>query len=199
MTKSESSKIGVTTLKDISLLILRSHDLDETLRNVVNLVARRMGTDVCSIYLLDNDQETLRLRATKGLSRRAVGRVTMRIGEGLTGMAAQKRHAVAIEEPEKHPRFRYFKETGEEREDFSYGTGCQTCYHTGYRGRTGIFEILTMSDQLRMMVLNNTSPDQLRHQAIEEGMITLIKDGMYKVKEGITTPSEVLRNAYSVE
>ena len=115
MPKSDSTKIGVTTLKDISLLILKSHDLDETLSNVVSLVSRRMRSDVCSIYLLDNDQETLRLRATKGLSQRAVGKVTMRIGEGLTGMAAQNRHAVAIEEPEKHPSYRYFKETREER------------------------------------------------------------------------------------
>lgn len=115
MPRSDSAKIGITTIEDISALILQSHDLDETLRNVVNLVARRMHTDVCSIYLLDEDQQTLRLRATKGLSRRAVGKVTMRIGEGLTGMAARKRHAVAIEEPQNHPSYRYFKETGEER------------------------------------------------------------------------------------
>ncbi len=115
MPRRPSSKIGITTLEDISTLILQSHDLDETLRNIVSLVARRMGTDVCSIYLLDADNETLRLRATRGLSRRAVGKVTLRIGEGLTGMAALKRHAIAIEEPQEHPSYRYFKETGEER------------------------------------------------------------------------------------
>ncbi len=110
-----SAPIGITTLEDISALILQSHDLNETLHNIVTLVARRMRADVCSIYLLDGDEQTLRLRATKGLSRRAVGKVTMQIGEGLTGMAAQERHAVAIMEPEKHPRYRYFKETGEEK------------------------------------------------------------------------------------
>lgn len=115
MPRSSTPKIGVTTLEDISALILQSHDLDETLHNVVNLVARRTRTDVCSIYLLDPDQETLRLRASKGLSRRAIGKVTMRIGEGLTGMAARERHAIAIEEPQEHPSYRYFKETGEER------------------------------------------------------------------------------------
>ncbi|MGK2907853.1 MAG: phosphoenolpyruvate--protein phosphotransferase [Desulfuromonadales bacterium] len=115
MPRNPSSKIGITTLEDISALILQSHDLDETLRNIVNLVARRMHTDVCSIYLLDADNETLRLQASKGLSRKAVGKVTLRIGEGLTGMAAQKRHAIAIEEPQEHPSYRYFKETGEER------------------------------------------------------------------------------------
>ncbi len=115
MPRKINTKIGVTTLEDISALILQSHDLDETLRNIVNLVARRMHTDVCSIYLLDADHQTLRLRASKGLSRKAVGKVTLRIGEGLTGMAAQKRHAIAIEEPQEHPSYRYFKETGEER------------------------------------------------------------------------------------
>ncbi|MBW2451671.1 MAG: phosphoenolpyruvate--protein phosphotransferase [Deltaproteobacteria bacterium] len=115
MTKQISPKIGITTLEDISALILQSHDLDETLRNIVSLLARRTRTDVCSIYLLDADGLTLRLRATRGLSQRAVGKVTMRIGEGLTGMAAQKRHAIAIEEPQEHPSYRYFKETGEER------------------------------------------------------------------------------------
>ncbi|MBE0575722.1 MAG: phosphoenolpyruvate--protein phosphotransferase [Desulfuromonadales bacterium] len=115
MPRNPNSKIGITTLEDISALILQSHDLDETLRNIVNLVARRMHTDVCSIYLLDADNETLRLQASKGLSRKAVGKVTLRIGEGLTGMAAQKRHAIAIEEPHEHPSYRYFKETGEER------------------------------------------------------------------------------------
>ncbi len=115
MPRKTDSKIGITTLEDISALILQSHDLDETLRNIVSLVARRMHTDVCSIYLLDADRQTLRLRATRGLSRKAVGKVTLRIGEGLTGMAAQKRHAIAIQEPQEHPKYRYFKETGEER------------------------------------------------------------------------------------
>jgi phosphotransferase system enzyme I (PtsP) len=115
MPRKANSKIGITTLEDISTLILQSHDLDETLRNIVTLVAKRMHTDVCSIYLLDADHETLRLQASKGLSRKAVGKVTLQIGEGLTGMAAQKRHAIAIEEPQEHPSYRYFKETGEER------------------------------------------------------------------------------------
>ena len=115
MSPTQRSKIGITTLEDISALILQSHDLEETLRNIVTLVARRMRSDVCSIYLLDADNVTLRLQASKGLSRKAVGKITLQIGEGLTGMAAQKRHAIAIEEPQEHPSYRYFKETGEER------------------------------------------------------------------------------------
>jgi len=115
MTARQTERLGISTLEDISTLILQSHDLDETLDNIVALVAKRMRTEVCSIYLLEDDRETLRLRATKGLSRKAVGQVTMRIGEGLTGLAAEERRVVAIQEPQSHPRYRYFRETGEER------------------------------------------------------------------------------------
>lgn len=108
-------RLGVTILEDISTLIHQSHDLEETLRNIVTLVAKRMGTEVCSIYLLEDDRETLRLSASKGLSRKSVGKVTLKIGEGLTGLAAEKGQVVAIQEPKSHPRYRYFKETGEER------------------------------------------------------------------------------------
>ena len=95
-------------------------------------------------------------------------------------------------------RMAYKKETDSERSEFIHGKGCKSCSYTGYRGRTGIFEILCISDELRAMLLDGANASQLRNQAIKEGMISLIKDGMLKVKENITTPSEVLRVAYSV-
>jgi len=91
----------------------------------------------------------------------------------------------------------YEKETGEKKTEFLYGTGCKSCAYTGYRGRIGIFEILTMSDTIRMMIANRVSSTEIRMQALKEGMVTMMNDGMRKVKGGITTPSEVLRNAYS--
>ncbi|MBM2825084.1 MAG: ral secretion pathway protein [Dehalococcoidales bacterium] len=96
-------------------------------------------------------------------------------------------------------RVAYEKVMGEQRTQFLYGTGCETCSNTGYRGRMGIFEILTMSDPIRGMLLNRTSSSEIRAQAIKEGMIPLMKDGMSKVKAGITTPAEVLRTAYSAD
>ncbi|MDD5038258.1 MAG: GspE/PulE family protein [Dehalococcoidales bacterium] len=93
----------------------------------------------------------------------------------------------------------YTKETGEKRTQFLYGSGCRLCANTGYQGRVGIFEILTMSEGIRAMLLGNITAAQVRAQAIKEGMVPLIKDGMLKVKSGITTPSEVLRQAYSVD
>ncbi|GAB4164264.1 MAG: phosphoenolpyruvate--protein phosphotransferase [Geothermobacteraceae bacterium] len=108
-------KLGLRTLEDISALILQSHNLDETLQNIVDLVARRMGTEVCSLYLLEADGVTLRLRATHGLTADAVGRVSMKTCEGLAGLTVEQGRPLAISEPENHPRYRYFPESGEER------------------------------------------------------------------------------------
>jgi len=92
----------------------------------------------------------------------------------------------------------YEQETGEKRSEFLNGSGCKACANTGYRGRTGMFEMLCTSDEIKTLLLKGATATELREQAIKEGMITLLKDGMLKVKEEITTPSEVLRNAYSV-
>ena len=94
----------------------------------------------------------------------------------------------------------YEKEVEENRQEFLYGKGCKSCSQTGYHGRSGLFEILQVSDEIRMMLLNGTTTAAgLRNQAIKEGMVPLVKDGMLKVKENFTTPAEVLRNAYSVD
>ena len=107
--------LGLRTLEDISGIILHSHDLQETLDNIVNLVAKRMRSDVCSIYLLENDGETLRLEATRGLSKSSVGRIAMKTSEGLTGMVIEQKGVVAIENAPAHPRYKYFRETREEK------------------------------------------------------------------------------------
>jgi phosphotransferase system enzyme I (PtsP) len=115
MPTQNAESIGLRILEDISALILHSHDLQETLDNVVALIARRMGSDVCSIYLLEEDGETLVLKATRGLSRGAVGKVRMNTSEGLTGLVVEQRGVVALEDAPSHPRYKYFRETKEER------------------------------------------------------------------------------------
>jgi general secretion pathway protein E len=90
----------------------------------------------------------------------------------------------------------YEKEMGEKQNKFLYGTGCKSCAYTGYLGRTGIFEILTMNDAIGGMICTQASSTAIRAQALQEGMASMGNDGMRKVKEGITTPTEVLRNAY---
>jgi len=115
MAKTRSGSLGLRTLEDITSLILQSHDLSQTLQNIVDLVSRRMETEVCSIYLMDLDQEKLRLSATVGLASEAVGKVALGLDEGLVGLAAKERKVISIEEPQNHPHFRYFAETGEEQ------------------------------------------------------------------------------------
>jgi len=109
MNNENNEGLGLRTVEDISELILHSHDLQETLQNIVNMVARRMGSDVCSIYLLEKDGETLTLYATKGLSRGSVGRVRMNTSEGLTGLVVEQRGVVAIDDAPSHPRYKYFR------------------------------------------------------------------------------------------
>lgn len=113
--KDSHHSIGLRTLEDISSIILHSHDLQETLNNIVTVVAKRMRTDVCSIYLLDKDPETLVLKATKGLSKASVNRISMRISEGLSGLVVESRGMVMTDNAPEHPRYKYFKETKEEK------------------------------------------------------------------------------------
>jgi phosphotransferase system enzyme I (PtsP) len=104
----------VTLLADVAEVVARSHDLDETLSNVVDLVAKRLDADVCSLYLTGSDLNLLVLRATVGLRRESVGRVQLRLDEGLVGLAAERKQPVVIEQAREHPRYKYFPETGEE-------------------------------------------------------------------------------------
>jgi len=113
--KETDHSIGLRTLEDISSIILHSHDLQETLDNIVTIVAKRMGTDVCSIYLLEKDGETLLLKATKGLSKSSVNRISMKIHEGLAGLVVETRTMVMSDNAPAHPRYKYFKETKEEK------------------------------------------------------------------------------------
>ncbi|HEY5672228.1 MAG TPA: phosphoenolpyruvate--protein phosphotransferase [Malonomonas sp.] len=113
--KKSDRSLGLSTLQDISALILKSHDLNETISNIVTLVAKRAHSDVCSLYLLEDDQQTLLLRATYGLDPASIGSVSLKIGEGLTGQVAKEGRILALEEPQNHPHYRYFAETKEEQ------------------------------------------------------------------------------------
>lgn len=92
----------------------------------------------------------------------------------------------------------YEQELNEKRSEFLVGEGCNFCANTGYLGRTGVFEIMVMSEPIRRLILNSASSDDIRAQAYKEGMCSLMRDGMLKVKAGSTTPYEVIRNVYSI-
>jgi len=105
----------LTLLEDISTLISHSHDLQETLDSIVAVVSDRMGTEVCSIYILDQQKRRLTLCATMGLDQESVGKVSMGTGEGLTGLVIERMKPVMVVNALAHPRYKYFPETHEER------------------------------------------------------------------------------------
>jgi type IV pilus assembly protein PilB len=73
------------------------------------------------------------------------------------------------------------------------GAGCERCNQTGYKGRVGLYEVMAIADELRELILVGASGLELRRKAIEEGMLTLRMSGLRKVKEGLTTIEEVVR------
>jgi type IV pilus assembly protein PilB len=73
------------------------------------------------------------------------------------------------------------------------GHGCDRCKNAGYRGRIGLYEVLHFSDEIREMVLSGASSIELKRKAIEEGMVSLRSSGLQKIREGVTTLEEVLR------
>ena len=73
------------------------------------------------------------------------------------------------------------------------GSGCESCAHTGYRGRVGLYELLMMSDAIRHHIANDSDANVIRDQAVAEGMQTLREDAIEKLKNGLTTPEEVVR------
>jgi type IV pilus assembly protein PilB len=74
-----------------------------------------------------------------------------------------------------------------------YGKGCERCHHTGYRGRTGIFEVMLVDDEIRRAVLARASTQEIRAAAVSAGMRTLRESGLRALAEGKTTIEEVLR------
>ncbi len=76
---------------------------------------------------------------------------------------------------------------------FYKGAGCDFCNNTGYKGRIGIFEVLTLNDEIKNLTLDISSTLEIKKSAIKSGMITLEQDGILKVLNGITTPEEVWR------
>ena len=116
MTESHETTNGShgLTLEQIVKLTEEGGKPADTLMNVVALIATRFKTDVCSAYLLEPDRSNLVLAATLGLHPRCIGTLRMPLHEGLAGLVAEQVLPVAVENVSNHPRFKYFKEAGEE-------------------------------------------------------------------------------------
>ena len=104
----------VLTLEEIGNLAREGGKPAETLMNVVALIAKRFGTDVCSAYLLEPDRANLVLAATLGLRPQCIGTLRLALHEGLAGLVAEQVRPVAVDQVKTHPRFKYFREAGED-------------------------------------------------------------------------------------
>jgi general secretion pathway protein E len=93
-----------------------------------------------------------------------------------------------------HPEESPLEELGLPKDQvFYHGRGCETCMQSGYRGRTGIFELLVMDNDIRHLLTSGADSVKMKDMAVRNGMATLFEDGLLKMKNGMTTLSEVLR------
>jgi type IV pilus assembly protein PilB len=87
---------------------------------------------------------------------------------------------------------------GEELTSIYNGKGCGICSNNGYRGRTGIFELLSMNDTIRSKLMSGSCAADIRQEALNQGMVTMSQAGMTKVKLGLCSIKDVLRSTYSI-
>ncbi|MGB2965516.1 MAG: GspE/PulE family protein [Anaerolineales bacterium] len=127
------------------------------------------------------------------------------INSSILGMISQRLirltcpHCSTAVSPSKQISEIYKAEMSEDLKEFQKGGGCTYCHETGYLGRTGVFELLIVTNEIRQMFSAGASSGEIKSAAMKAGMLSMLRDGLLKVKQGLTTPAEVLRNVYSVE
>ncbi|MDX1616375.1 MAG: GAF domain-containing protein [Candidatus Promineifilaceae bacterium] len=107
------NSIRLAALREIARSLSTAWDLDTTLDLIARKTTEVMDVDSCTIYLLDPDGQTLRLRATTGLAQRALGRATLQVGEGMTGYAVQRNEPVYASDAQHDPHFKWVDEAEE--------------------------------------------------------------------------------------
>ncbi|MFP6848456.1 MAG: phosphoenolpyruvate--protein phosphotransferase [Pseudomonas sp.] len=105
----------LNTLRKIVQEVNAAKDLKAALGIIVQRVREAMGTQVCSVYLLDPETNRFVLMASEGLNKKSIGKVSMAPNEGLVGLVGTREEPLNLEHASEHPRYRYFAETGEER------------------------------------------------------------------------------------
>ncbi|MDP1854030.1 MAG: ATPase, T2SS/T4P/T4SS family [Candidatus Omnitrophota bacterium] len=118
------------------------------------------------------------------------------ISSSLAGIVAQRLVRCICNDCKEsyRPQERIVKELGLERESLLYrGKGCSKCRNTGYKGRTGIFELLLLDNSVKELIIAKASSDKIRKAAFSAKSATLYEQGIVKVKAGVTTIEEVMR------
>ncbi|MDO8270796.1 MAG: phosphoenolpyruvate--protein phosphotransferase [Gammaproteobacteria bacterium] len=114
-------------LREIVQEVNTARDLQSALDIIVTRVRAAMNTQVCSVYLLDQEINSHVLMASEGLKKEAVGHVSLQVGEGLVGLVASNAEPVNLEDAKSHPNYHYLSETGEEQ--FSSFLGVPIIHH----------------------------------------------------------------------
>jgi type IV pilus assembly protein PilB len=94
-------------------------------------------------------------------------------------------------------RFGFKPEDPDQKVTLWRGTGCETCRHTGYKGRLGIYSLMRINDEVAELIVRRASLNDIRDAAKANGMLELREDGLQKVLDGITTPDEVMRVVFT--
>ena len=189
-------------LADISTLITHSHDLQDTLDQLVATVAERMQTEVCSLYIFDAKKNRLFLVATMGLDPESVGKVSMGTGEGLTGLVIEQMKPVMVVDALAHQRYKYFPETHEEHFHSFLGVPLlekknplgvlvvQTSRRREF-SRDEIRLLTTISGQAASIILQARLTDNLRSKEEERKQYQKrMNDAMRKLRSYEGTPPE---------
>ena len=109
-----------------------------------------------------------------------------------------RRLCPACKRPVKEPDLTFLNSVGFPVDRLATGSmheavGCEKCRMTGFRGRTGLYELLQVTEGIEPLILGRSSSNAIKQKAVEEGMLTLRDDGWSKVLEGMTTIEEVVR------
>jgi type IV pilus assembly protein PilB len=107
-------------------------------------------------------------------------------------------HCIVEYSPSEDELGFYRNAGGPSKETFVQGAGCTFCAHTGYLGRIGVYELLTLTDDIRTMVIAGAGRDKIRTQAIADGMLTLREEGLKLVADDVTTTSEIVRHIWTM-
>jgi phosphotransferase system enzyme I (PtsP) len=132
MGTEQSRTQQLSVLVELGRIVADSSGTRQTLQDIAALLASKFQVEVCSIYLLNRSRDLLILEASVGLNPEAIGKISMSPQEGLTGLTLEKKEPVFVLQPQEHPRFKYFQQSGEE----AYQTflGLPLIYHQHVQG-----------------------------------------------------------------
>jgi type II secretory ATPase GspE/PulE/Tfp pilus assembly ATPase PilB-like protein len=126
------------------------------------------------------------------------------VASSLLGVVAQRMvrrvctYCAVDGEPSVEEQAAYEAEIGAPLTEMKRGVGCTFCADTGFLGRIGVFEILTLNEDMRHLILTGAPSSTVRERAVADGMVSMRRDGMIKAKQGIVTPAEIVRSVYSI-